>query len=275
MVAGRKRLGVLLSALAGFVLLTAVAKGQPPAPTVDDSAAAYAVIGEINQWRLDNNIAPLKPNETLHQLALYQATYLSTLTEIVGGDTMHIDGLGRGPRERAGVEPFNWPGYGGPANVAISEIAYVGQTESAFEFWRGSQIHTETALQPVVREIGVAAVVHPWGHIYIVVFGSRPDVLPALVDPAGKTVYLTTDAYQYGAGAVPSMQINLFDGAGRPLNAGTPLPWTPIIALPENVGNSLYILYGDGVHQSMSEVDLTRDWVVLPGQIPPGVVPAA
>ncbi len=264
---GRNRWGIMpLLALLG--VFTFAAQAQTPAPAVDDPAAAYEVIGQINQWRLDNGVAPLKPNETLHQLAFYQAAYLASLPEIVGGDVMHIDGEGRGPRERAGSEPFNWPGYGGPANVSISEIAYVGRTESAFEFWRGSQLHTETALQPVVREIGVAAVVHPWGHIYIVVFGSRPDVLPALVDPAGKTVYLTSDAYQYGPGNVPTMQIRLFDGEGRPLNAGTPLMWTPIIALPENVGDSLYVLYDDGTHQSMSEVDISHDWVILPGQIP-------
>ena len=79
--------------------------------------------------------------------------------------------------------PYNWPTYTRPEQITVTEIAYDGRTVSAaMTFWRGSTIHRNAALNEIYREIGVAAMPHDDGYLYIVVLGARPNVLPALVD---------------------------------------------------------------------------------------------
>jgi hypothetical protein len=117
--------------------------------------------------------------------------------------------------------------------------------------------------------VGVAAVPHAWGHVYIVVLGSRMDVLPALADRSGSSLYLTQDIFKYGVGNVPPMQVRLFDGDGRPLNNSQPLDWAPVILVPPGAGSKVFVLYDDGSSQSLAEVDLARDQAVLPAAATP------
>jgi uncharacterized protein YkwD len=251
--------------LSGTYLFLGLTRGRMigSAQAADDPAAALEIIAQLNQWRLEVSVPPLKPNTTLHDLALDQATYLSTLSELPNGNDLHIGRNGEGVRERALYPQFNWPPYGSTQQVAMSEVAAVGTVESAVTFWHGSELHRETITSPLVREIGVAAVTHIWGHIYIVVLGSRPDVLPALLDPRSSSVYLTQDAW---LGNQSSLQVQLFDSSGRPL--GGLAAWTPTMVLPANVLEKVYVLYTNGSHMSMAEVDLIGDQVILPGYIP-------
>jgi uncharacterized protein YkwD len=253
------RWGVVLGAAMVFLVAQQVSLSQV---AEDDSAAALEIVGQFNQWRMELGIAPLKPNPILRDLALDQALYLSTLSDIPSGTEMHLGRLGERPRERAVYPQFNWPTYGGQA--AVVEVGAVGTAESAMTFWRGSDIHRETITNPIVREVGVAAVTHPWGHIYIAVLGSQPDVLPALVDPRTNLLYLTQDLWKFGPGNAPLAQLTLFDGEGRPLNNGAAIPWMATFPVPENTGGSVYVLYDDGISKSLMEVDLTADQVVLP-----------
>ncbi len=234
------------------------------AQAANNPTAALEIIGHLNQWRLEVGVAPLRPNETLNAMAFEQAAYLSTLADIPSGNAMHLGPTGEGVRDRALYPQFNWSTYGGSA--AVSEVAYIGNPQTAMEFWRGSQIHRDTITSVLVREIGAAAVPHQWGHIYIVVLGSRPDVLPALVDPRSNSVYLTQDAWKFGVGSIPAMQVMLFDSTGRALGGWT--PWMPTVALPADATGSIYVLYNDGSTLSMAEVDLTRDQVLLPEFLP-------
>jgi hypothetical protein len=115
-------------------------------------------------------------------------------------------------------------------------VGWVGKEDTGLEFWKGSDIHRETITNPGFREVGVAAVPHTWGHIYIVVLGSRPDVLPALADPRGDNLFLTQDTFKFGIGNVPPMHIRLFDADGKPLNNGQPLDWAVSIPIPADAG---------------------------------------
>jgi|FLYN01.1.fsa_nt_gi uncharacterized protein YkwD len=262
-----QRLTVALGVLAVCVLVgLTMYETSVSAQAVDHPAAAQEIIAHLNEWRLAAGVPPLKPNETLQAMAFRQAYYLSTLSEIPSGNAMHLGPSGENVRERALYPEFNWPSYAG--NAAVAEVGYVGRPESALEFWRGSSLHYETITNAVVREVGAAAVPHVWGHVYIVVFGSRPNVLPALVDPRSNQLYLTQDTWKFGPGNIPPMQVMLFDSAGRALNNGAWMDWSPTIPLPPDSTGSVYVLYNDGSSLSMAEVDLTRDLVLLPEFMP-------
>jgi uncharacterized protein YkwD len=266
-----KRPTVLVWLVIGFALCLVTTAGRTVAQVEigqDDPAAALAVIAYFNEWRLSVGSPPLKPNDTLHAMALDQASYLASLPEIQGGNEMHIGRNGEGPRERAVYPQFNWTTYGG--QPAIAEVGAAASEEWAFNFWKESDIHRETITNPLMREVGVAAVNHPWGHVYIAVFGSRPDVLPALVDPRTNLLYLTQDGWKFGVGNQPSANIFLFDADGRPLNNGAAQPWASSIPIPENVIGKLYVLYDDGISKSLMAVDLVQDRVILPGFVPAG-----
>ncbi|MEO8607708.1 MAG: CAP domain-containing protein [Chloroflexota bacterium] len=232
----------------------------------DDTAAALSMIARLNEWRIEVGVPPLKPNDTLHAMALDQATYLASLTDIPNGNDMHIGRNGEGPRDRALYPQFNWATYGG--QPAISEVAAVSSEDWAINFFQNDAIHRDTITSPLVREIGVAAVPHPYGHVYIADLGSRPDVLPALVDPRTNVLYLTQDLWKFGAAGSASMQVSLFDSDGRPLNNGAPQAWAATIPIPDNTGSKLYVLYDDGSSKSITAVDLVQDRVIFPGFIP-------
>jgi uncharacterized protein YkwD len=213
----RPYLSVTLTVLALCLLIgLTVYQTAVSAQATSDTAMALEIIALLNEWRLQTNLAPLRPNDTLNALALDQASYLSTLADIPSGNAMHLGPTGEGVRARALYPQYNWPTYGG--QPAMAEVAYVGRPETALEFWRNSAIHRDTITNIGIREIGVAAVPHQWGHIFIVVLASRPDVLPALVDPRSNSLYLTQDTWKFGVGNVPPMRVMLFDPAGRPLN---------------------------------------------------------
>jgi uncharacterized protein YkwD len=250
----------------GAALCIGFGAERTSAQAEDDSAAALAMLARLNEWRLEAGVAPLKPNDTLHAMALDQASYLASLTDIPNGNAMHIGRNGEGPRDRALYPQFNWATYGG--SPAISEVAAVSDEDWAVNFWKNDAIHRDTITSPLVREIGVAAVPHPWGHVYVVDLGSRPDVLPALVDPRTNVLYLTQDLWKYGPGNAPLTKIFLFDSDGRPLNNGTSQDWAAQIPIPDNTGGKLYVLYDDGSSKSLTEVDLTRDRVILPEFVP-------
>jgi uncharacterized protein YkwD len=249
-----------------LTLWFAVGFSQSQYPTVaqslNDPTPALEILAYLNQWRVESGLAPLKPNDTLHNLALEQAAYLSLLPDIPGGNAMHLGQGGETLRERAARH--NWPTYGEGGLAAIAEVGWVGQIEGALTFWQGSSIHTETITNPGFREVGIAAVPHPWGHVFIVVLGSRPDVLTALVDPSGSQLYLTQDIFRYGVGNVPPMQVYLFDTDGRPLNNGQAFEWTPVLPIPAEAGGQVFVLYQDGSSRSLAEVDLALDRAVLP-----------
>jgi uncharacterized protein YkwD len=173
----QSRRSVLVLSLLAIGLLIGLTLAERPisAQPTEDVAAALAVVGEFNAWRLELSLWPLKYNATLHDLALEQASYLGTLSDIPSGTAMHLGPNGERPRERALYPQFNWPSYGGVEQVDIAEVSAVGTLDSAITFWKGSDIHRETITNPVFREIGVAALPHPWGHIYIAVLG-LPDV---------------------------------------------------------------------------------------------------
>ena len=230
---------------------------------------ALEIVANINDWRIDEGVWPLKTNPTLEAMALDQATYLASLGSLPGD--LHEGRRGLQPRQRALVAPFNWPHYELEAQIAIGENAGIGSVRSAMNFWRGSDLHTRTALNRGYREIGVAAVPRGSDHIFIVVFGSRPNVLPALADPREPgAIFLSNEEFLYARffdSIQTASEIRLFDADGRPLTDGS-VDWAETITIPESIGETVFILSSDGDHEILSAVNVGVDSAILPGFIP-------
>jgi hypothetical protein len=266
--------GAACCALVVLILFTA---GFPGRVAAQDDSAAQDIIEAINAWRIDEGLWPLKPNATLEQMALDQATWLLSQPEMP--TDIHIDKNGESPRERA--LDYDWPHYTLPGQIAIGENGASGSVDYAMNFWHQSETHRKTTLNPAYREIGVAALPNKFGHFFLVVFGGRPDVLPALADPASGTLYLANEEFEWAdefTSIQEVTQVRLFDADGRPLSEDW-LPWSETLAVPENAGNTLFVLYSDGENEALSMVNLATDVVLLPGSatviVPPAQAAAA
>ena len=237
----RSRLFVL------FLTVLILSMLQPVAAQEDD-AAAQEILRMLNSWRVDNGVWPLRENPVLDRMAFDQATYILSLPSIPAGGAIHIGSFGEDPPTRAQLPRYNWPNYGGSQFTAVGEIAYVGHSAAAARaFWENSTVHRNTSLNPAYREIGVAALPHPFGHIYFVDFGSRPNILPVTADLQTNTLYLTNERYS-GAHSPwfrNALKVRLFDADGRPLESDW-IPWDEQIPLPPNAGSQLYVEYFDG-----------------------------
>lgn len=276
--------------MVGLVLIVLLG-GAIPARAQQQPPVVPELIAALNAWRIEHGVWPLKPNATLDELALAQAEYLLTLPDLPDGGAIHDDASGGGPKDRARQAPFDWPTYGRPDQIALDEIAYVGRNvDAALAFWKSSSIHTTSSLNPAYREIGAAALPHTFGYLFIVVLGGRPNVLPALADAAGDTVYLSNEMFRApGADSgwvYQAKQVRFFDAEGRPLSAGW-VDWKPALPLPDTGGDRVFVAYTDGKQTALSEVELAEGQAMLPDAVtavaavptptssPPTTAPAA
>jgi uncharacterized protein YkwD len=255
----KTRLFAVMAAVFVIVLLTLPAQSQSAQQDI------RWIHAQLNAWRMGLGLGPLAYNDTLAQMAQDQATFAATWTQIPSN--LHAGRNGEGPRVRALYDAYAWPTYGAAQQVVVGEIAWFGRREDAIAFWRTSQIHRETVTNPWYREIGIGAVPRKdsRGYFFYAVLGARPNVLPALADPQNAQLYLTNDTYSRGRGEWmrDATLVRLFDMDGRPLSP-TWLPWSATVPLPENAGERVYVLYSDGTHESMAEVDLRPRQIPLP-----------
>jgi len=253
-----------------------------PTPTTQTATASTAVlqnfslvelelIARINEWRVGDGLWPLKPNTTLRDMAYSQGRYLLTLASLP--DDLHLDSKGRNPRQRALDPVFNWPHYLGNDRVAVGENIYIGNNmNGAIKYWQGSQIHHDTTVSLNFREIGVAILPHPLGSIYVVVFGSRPNVLPVLLDPKTNTLYFSAESYRYAAPGdwvtdvkrlqfIPSVLSPVDDNGWKPVSRQSTSPQS----------NPFVIAYqGDENKLLMTNFNPQEDIAWLPSNLPTG-----
>lgn len=250
-----------------FLLLLILVPVALPTNAQADAQAAQAVIQTINGWRLEQDTWPLRENPTLERMAYDQASYILTLPSIPVGGAIHTGATGAGPMERAQFPQYAWPAYGRTDYTAIGEIAYVGRSaDAARRFWETSNIHRTAALNPGYREIGVAALPHRFGYVYIVVLGSRPNVLPAIADENTDTLYLSNERYTWARSPWIRnvLRVRLFDADGRPLSSDW-LNWQPELPLPEVAGEELFVEYTDADNVvTLAEVSFEEGDEVLP-----------
>jgi uncharacterized protein YkwD len=266
----RKRISTGL----GIILLWiigAVALAQSSAPQ-RDAHAELEMLARLNEWRLSRDLSPFKRNATLDALAMLQASYVSTLRPYPDGVAIHRGRTGDLVKDRARWQPYNWPTYGRPDQIAIEEIAAVRTLDGAIDFWHESATHRRAATNPAYREVGIAAIpVRRDSYIYIVVLGSRPGVLPALYNPQKRMIQMTRERYPYAIG-YPGLKtpnkVRFFDDAGRPLRDGEWMDWAPEMPVPAGAGRKVYMLLSDGTYDALTEVELSSDVVWLPAMVP-------
>jgi uncharacterized protein YkwD len=252
---------------------------EPPVPVTIEvptvevptyEPVVLALIAALNEWRISTGLWPLRPNKMLEQMAVAQAEYVLSLPEIPDGGEIHTGPGGENPRQRA-VE-YGWPYYGTSDRVAVTEIAYVGAGEdAALLFWESSPIHRQSALSAAYREVGVAALPHPYGFLYIVVLGARPNVLPVLIDPVESQLYLSTERYEYaatGGGIQEVVQVQVLPSAEGPVDDAAWTPWALTLPAPEGLGVPFYVVYSDGINQLITEVNPAVDVAWLPSNLP-------
>lgn len=259
---------VVMLVLAGMAVMGVGASiqnrtAQAPAQTAsgltirDGELAALEIETQLNRWRVENGKWPLQPSDTLRRMARDHVNYLLSTGEMP--DNLHAGRNGESPAERAILDPYFWPSYSRASRTAIGENAGIGNVSFVMNYWANSQIHKDTALSNEYREMGVAALPYHQAFLVIVVFGSRPNVLTAMADSAGGRLYLTREEYIFAQGEefihVPT-QYRLFDAAGRPLGTEWQT-WQANIPIPAEAGDHLFLLYSDGVLESLAYVDLT------------------
>jgi uncharacterized protein YkwD len=227
------------------------------------------VIALINEWRIGVGLWPLKPNSILRDMAYAQGRYLLTLAQLP--DDLHIDSKGRNPRERALDPAFKWPHYLGSDRMAIGENIYIGNNvRGAINYWQNSPIHRQATESNGYREVGVAVLPHPLGHIYVVVFGSRPNVLPILLDPTSGTLYVSSEAYRFASpgdwvSSVSSLQF--IPNVLSPVDNSAWLPWARSTSRPPM--EAFTVAYqGDANKLVMVNFDPASDVAWLPANLP-------
>jgi uncharacterized protein YkwD len=259
-------------------IVVATDENSAPAPIAMASTAdilnkykseELTIIAQINQWRVTEGFWPLHLNDTLTTMAQDQAKYLLSLSQ--WPDDPHADSHGRNPRQRALDPKYQWPFYGMKDRTAIGEIAYVGVSpEVALNYWWGSQIHHDTAMNQGYREVGVAAVPHRLGSIYVVVVGARPDVFPAMIDPNKQVLYLSSERYRYADGGDWLINIQQVQILPSVLGQLSDSSWNTWGATLTNPGLSEFaVAYrGDNDHLVISAVNMTQDIAWLPDNLP-------
>ncbi len=144
-----RRTLLLLSILALFSLV-APAQAAPPETAGDfQVGTAYDVINNINNYRAANGLPTLAINDTLMGTALQQANFQASTATV-----SHTGAGGSTPKDRAIAA-----GYGGGANIFLSEIIYGGMTATsdvAMEWWKNSSVHNTVMLTSTYSEIGAA-----------------------------------------------------------------------------------------------------------------------
>lgn len=237
-----------------------------------DPRAELEMLARLNEWRISLDRPPLKRSSTLDALAMFQAAYISTLRPYPDGVAIHRGRTGDLVKDRAAWQPYNWPNYGRPDQIAVEEIAAIRTLDSALDFWESSSPHRHAATNPAYREVGIAAIpVSRGGFIYIVVLGSRPGVLPSLYNPKTGLIQMSRERYPYAfgfSGLKTPTRVRFFDAAGRPMLRGEWIDWAEEMPVPIGAGDRVYLLLSDGSNDAITEVDLTSDVIWLPDMIP-------
>ncbi len=137
----------LLLALVCSLALPSAALAATPTPTLD--AEETAVFQQINSYRAQNGVAPLKVSITLTNAAKWLSGDMASKNYF-----SHTDSLGRGFSARLGSFAYS-------ASYTAENIAAGSASASAtFQQWRNSAGHNAKMLNPNYKVIGIG---RAWG----------------------------------------------------------------------------------------------------------------
>jgi uncharacterized protein YkwD len=248
-----------------FCLLLSLVSSVQPAHATQNAQEARRLTAALNEWRLQIGLPPLVPNPILERMALDQAEYILSLPNIPSGAAIHTGRNGESPRQRALYPQYNWTTFGAPEQLSLSEIASLRPNPSgAINFWKGSDIHNRTVSNATYREVGVAAVPYQLGFVYMVVVGSRPDVLTATADPRAGIIYLSTESYPRGQGTwIRTVnEVRVLSMTGAVLSDWQ--TWQSSIPIPPNAGDRVVVAYRVSDKTVTTEVSLRESDILLP-----------
>ncbi|MFN8375435.1 MAG: CAP domain-containing protein [Anaerolineae bacterium] len=231
----------------------------------DANSLIPELAAELNLWRLELGLSPLVYNPTLESMAALQADYLLSLSDIPEEGEIHRDAAGRYARERSQLDPINWPTYGNPQFISLTEIAAIGSIRSAIRFWHESDIHNRSVINPNYREMGIAARSMDnlnGDTMFIVELAGRPDVLTALADPEAQQLYLSTETNEWtGDWIAAPTEYRLLDAERQSIGDWT--PWALIVPLPADLDDTFYVEFRDANDRTTeAEVQLHPRWSV-------------
>lgn len=222
-----------------------------------------AVIAQLNAHRLGLGLHPLSLNGTLDFLAKKQAEFGQAQNFEPPNYDWHKDANGEYPRQR-GVRA-GWSTYGGsPEQIEIGENAGLGSLNFSMDYWRTSDVHRRTMENPIYREVGVWAIPHPYGFLYMVVFGARPSVLPVPFNPITCQLYIPRDYRTSGSGVwIKQVEtIQFFTQDNQPITA--PMAYQSPILLPRNAPPVFTVAMVEANIEVRQTVTLEEDIVILP-----------
>lgn len=247
----------------------AVEPEEPAVERPDYDPAALEVVAELNQWRLSIGLWPFQPNDDLTQIAEEHADYLMTLPAIPSGPEIHIGSSAEGPKDRA--RAVGWPHYNNEEQIAITEIAALNfDAQASVGWWMGSKVHHDSVVNPAYRELGAAAREHPFGMLYIVVLGARPDTLPALVDPLNAQLYLSSEQYEWSPGGDwihDLSEIQLLPTPDDAPEDGGWIPYQTFLDAPESEEQAFGVALSDGERELTVGVNPLLDIAWLPDNL--------
>jgi hypothetical protein len=151
--------------LAGLALLPGPARAQKPADV------EKAILEATNEYRVENKLAKLTPDETLIKIAQGHARALARADKFGdSGDDGHVlNGKNFGDRAKEGgytfrylAENVGWNrGFKGPAAKVMSD-------------WKKSPLHRKNLLTAQVTDVGIGAAQGKSGRWYFVQMFGRP-----------------------------------------------------------------------------------------------------
>lgn len=255
---------MLLVVLFTWIATFAIAVDPVDAQKLPPDAAASQLFALVNDWRIAEGAPPLVINPQLQKMAEDQAASLlprfESLTEY---RQYHEDTAGRNHFKRA-FELYEWPNYSLPERIEVGENVAQFNLAKSLDFWRNSEIHRKTAINPAYREGGMAGLAYPkGGYLFVLVLGARPNIVPVLVNPATNQAFLSRENSRYARDRKAETRIRLYDEQRTPISDET--AWQAVIDLPAAAGQRFYIQFKYGKQEVWTLVDRARDIAIITG----------
>lgn len=150
--------------------------------TAVQAQSASAIFQEVNQFRLNNGLAPFQYSNALAAAAQNQANFMAANTVF----TSHIGSGGSTPQSRASAA-----GYVG--RVSENIVGGTGMTAArGLNWWINSPVHYNTLITSRYQEAGTGFATNGSENFYVLVVGQPSDAPPPpAADPSPEVLFIT------------------------------------------------------------------------------------
>ncbi len=150
--------------------------------TAVQAQSASAIFQEVNQFRLNNGLAPFQYSNALAAAAQNQANFMAANTVF----TSHIGSGGSTPQSRAAAA-----GYVG--RVSENIVGGTGMTAPrGLNWWINSPVHYNTLITSRYQEAGTGFATNGNENFYVLVVGQPSDAPPPpAADPSPEVLFIT------------------------------------------------------------------------------------